>query len=950
MEGEAKRDAMSAAAVAVAADGHAVDRELERRWASVEGGLRAVLRALEGEGDGLRTEPEHWVRMYTDVAKLYNQDDTQRKRRMFVHVRAFIREFVVSQESSLKALVGTELLAEYVRRWRMSLLFVRFMKRVLHHMNKGWISANANSSKEDPVRPLDRLLMFYWREELLSNLHGTIDVVLQLIDDDRRGKVIDHAVVRGVVDNLVTLGGADSRVCEPEPRTRSRSIDDGMSPAASRRDDGLTELHLYVQVFEEEFLQRTRLFYRAEAEKMMRGSDISTFMRNVVSRLEEECARGLRLLHKESAPRLRATVEEQLVGAHLPYLQQEAGVMVREGREADLRMLHKLLQRLDGALNPVRDHLVSFVKSEGTQIMRGHIEALAGKSDMKRTIAFVEDLLRLHKDRVDMVKRCFNGAQIFIVGIDDAFRVFINRSMGSTFSMPEVLAYFADHLLRGNGAATASTLLSGAPNNTANIYQDQDQNQDQISRYMDLVVRLFMYLDDKDVFFESYRRLLAKRLLSNHDSDLEAEFIAKLKVEMGTTFTQRLSGMLADISLTKVTRERFSADVAKERSFIEAAKSVASPALEEPESATSDEVLALATDFNAHVLNALHWPKVQVDELRVPSVLQLCQERFKAFYMRETKSRTLTWIHSLSSVHLWANLGCQRYTLIMSTFQACALLLFNNADTLSLTEMSASLNVDAAELRRHLQPLVVSKKYRLLIRGGTSSADKLHATGTEKSGASDSWKSHASKAQNPSVSGVEKSSASDARKRPSLSDALFARRGANAQHEDKSGTHTGECPDDVLGDGFRGQVAGVGTSTALGMEDSEGSNKKSTATSVAVLSADSAVVFDLNKNFSSKQLRLSIPASMTRMTSKETIVTRRNVIVDRSMQVDAALVRIMKARKRMTHSELVGEVISQLAPTFKPDPKLIKLRVERLIDQEYIERDTEDARLYTFCA
>ncbi|GLG96798.1 Cullin homolog 1 [Gryllus bimaculatus] len=70
--------------------------------------------------------------------------------------------------------------------------------------------------------------------------------------------------------------------------------------------------------------------------------------------------------------------------------------------------------------------------------------------------------------------------------------------------------------------------------------------------------------------------------------------------------------------------------------------------------------------------------------------------------------------------------------------------------------------------------------------------------------------------------------------------------------------------------------------------------------------------------------------------------TRNKVDEDRKHEIEAAIVRIMKARKRMPHNVLVAEVTEQLKSRFLPSPVIIKKRIEGLIEREYLARTPED--------
>ena len=71
---------------------------------------------------------------------------------------------------------------------------------------------------------------------------------------------------------------------------------------------------------------------------------------------------------------------------------------------------------------------------------------------------------------------------------------------------------------------------------------------------------------------------------------------------------------------------------------------------------------------------------------------------------------------------------------------------------------------------------------------------------------------------------------------------------------------------------------------------------------------------------------------------------------ERRHLVEAATVRIMKARKQLHHNDLIAEVTKQLQVRFVPTPQFIKKRIEGLIEREYLERDEHDHRLYMYVA
>ena len=73
------------------------------------------------------------------------------------------------------------------------------------------------------------------------------------------------------------------------------------------------------------------------------------------------------------------------------------------------------------------------------------------------------------------------------------------------------------------------------------------------------------------------------------------------------------------------------------------------------------------------------------------------------------------------------------------------------------------------------------------------------------------------------------------------------------------------------------------------------------------------------------------------------------VTQERKIKVDAAIVRIAKARKTVSHCDLVVEVFHQLQH-FQPDKTMIKKSIAGLIERDYLRRNDEDENIYEYLA
>jgi cullin 3 len=351
---------------------------------------------------------------------------------------------------------------------------------------------------------------------------------------------------------------------------------------------------------------------------------------------------------------------------------------------------------------------------------------------------------------------------------------------------------------------------------------------------------VFRYLQDKDVFESFYKQHLAKRLLSGRSvsDDAERAMVSQLKAECGYQFTSKLEGMFNDMRISRDLQDSYK-DYKRQQ--------------ENAGEGSSGRPVEIEVD----VLTNGYWPSQNVPPCTLPVPIQDAIERYTAFYLNKHTGRKLSWQTSAGQAELKCTFGSgpnnfRRHELLVSTYQMCILLLFNENTTLTLGQIRTKTQIPDMELRRHLISLCTPKN-RILKKGskgrGINSDDEALTFNAD----------YTSKLKRVRIPLVKESS--------------------------------------VVKGGDGAADGGV---------------------SAIQSAADGSVPLPVEE--------------------------------DRRHLVEAAIVRIMKARKILTHNELIAEVTKQLSVRFNPSPQFVKKRVESLIEREYLERAEDDHKVYNYVA
>ncbi|KAJ2848833.1 hypothetical protein IWW36_003051 [Coemansia brasiliensis] len=106
--------------------------------------------------------------------------------------------------------------------------------------------------------------------------------------------------------------------------------------------------------------------------------------------------------------------------------------------------------------------------------------------------------------------------------------------------------------------------------------------------------------------------------------------------------------------------------------------------------------------------------------------------------------------------------------------------------------------------------------------------------------------------------------------------------------------------------------------------------------------------FVFNSGFKCPQARIKISQIAVKEIEKESKEIEEHIHLDRMYRVDAALVRIMKARKTLEHDKLSSELLNQI--DFNVAAAELKERIETLLERDYIRRDDSNQSTYHYIA
>ncbi|KAI4364426.1 hypothetical protein MLD38_020519 [Melastoma candidum] len=443
---------------------------------------------------------------------------------------------------------------------------------------------------------------------------------------------------------------------------------------------GMGQMEDYENDFEEAMLKDTAAYYSRKASSWILEDSCPDYMLKAEECLKREKDRVSHYLHSSSEPKLLEKVQHELLSVYANQLleKEHSGchALLRDDKVEDLSRMFRLFSKIPKGLDPVAGMFKEHVTAEGTTLVKQAEDAASNKKADKKDIVgiqeqvFVRKVIELHDKGLAYVNECFQNHNLFHKALKEAFEVFCNKGVAGS-SSAELLATFCDNILKKGGSEKLS--------------------DEAIEETLEKVVKLLAYICDKDLFAEFYRKKLARRLLfdKSANDDHERSILTKLKQQCGGQFTSKMEGMVTDLTLAKENQASFEEYLSNNAN--------ASPGI----------------DLTVTVLTTGFWPSYKSFDLNLPVEMVKCVEVFRDFYQTKTKHRKLTWIYSLGTCNIIGKFEPKTIELIVTTYQAAALLLFNTSNRLSYSDIMTQLNLTDDDVVRLLHSLSCAK-YKIL--------------------------------------------------------------------------------------------------------------------------------------------------------------------------------------------------------------------------------------------
>ena len=361
-----------------------------------------------------------------------------------------------------------------------------------------------------------------FKDEVFNSITDSLrTAILDEINNERNGSVIDADIIKESLNCFAQLG------CNPTATIVKQKVDNQDRLLWT----GSPSLNVYKEEFEKIFLIDSLKYYKDKGQKWINATSCPEYLHASNKAFLDEEKRLQAYLDPTTKNPLMNILIDELVVNNSRSVSEMPGTgcadMLRHGKLDELKLMYGLFKKHEPSLSSITSKLSSHIENIGELIVRD-------QKLQEDAIEFTKKLLEFKEIIDNMIDYSFENHSLLQRCRDISFQSFMNKC---SYSAHYIASYCDNEMKKG---------LKGVSESDTEIR-------------LNALIKLFVCLNDRDVFIRYYTRFLAKRLLDETSVSDEAEqnMISKLKVECGHNIVNKISNMYQDKTLSENIMKEF---------------------------------------------------------------------------------------------------------------------------------------------------------------------------------------------------------------------------------------------------------------------------------------------------------------------------------------------------------------------------------------------------------
>lgn len=569
-------------------------------------------------------------------------------KQLYESVKSLVGEYLIGTKDVLNNKYESnchkiEFLKSVSLRWEDHMLSMRMISDVLMYLDRVYAKENHLPLIYDVGINLFRDNVIKFDNNKIGNRLNHL--IVEEITANRNGLIIDFFLVKSIINMFESL-------IEDE-----KNIEMGEN--------------YYLKYFEPFYLEKTNEYYQKKSEEIIEGNNGSSYLKFIDELITNEQNKSALYLPTVTYPKLMSLVDKILISSKINKVMkfQNEGLKywIMNGKFSELNLLYKLLSRVD-YFDGFKIQINEIILEEGLSLEQNELETIPQEGNIKakgsgsskkatmQAISWIQKVITL-KDKYDLVLKNLNHDASLQKTIENSFVEFLNKNS----KLAEYLSLFIDDIIKKTGT----------------------KSEEEVEDILNKSILIFRFVKDKDLFEKYYKNHLAKRLLKI-SSDLERVVIAKIKNEIGSSFTSKLEGMFRDINLSKEISKNFNKKT-----------------------------------FEINVLTKTFWPiqpSSNSQEILLPSQLGSLKTSFDKYYLKLHNGRNLNWAYNFGTIDIRIKFDRKIHELNMSLYCGIIILLFEENEELTFKQIEHLTKIPRSDLIRSLQSVAVAPRTRILTK------------------------------------------------------------------------------------------------------------------------------------------------------------------------------------------------------------------------------------------